>query len=233
MKKSYRIWTAAVVGVVCLSLLPCAGIGDSSASPQSPYVGRTQEADVLIDIPNLRQYGDYTCGTTCVQMLMNWLRPYEADWNLTAYEEALGTNAEDGTTPNSILAFFEENSVTAIAKEKRTTNDLISALDKGHPILLCIQAWAASEYNTQNPKDADTYLSEGHWVICVGYQKNADGTMFYFNDPACVGRCVMSEASLSNRWIDRDAAGKIYDHYGIEIAENGSAYDPMGVFYLE
>ena len=36
-------------------------------------------------------------------------------------------------------------------------------------MLLCIQAWAAAEdgYNTQNSDDADTYLTEGHWVICV------------------------------------------------------------------
>ena len=35
-----------------------------------PYSGQTQDADVFIDIPNLRQYGGYTCGTTCVQMVM-------------------------------------------------------------------------------------------------------------------------------------------------------------------
>ena len=85
----------------------------------------------------------------------------------TAYEEELGTNEEAGTPPGSIVSFFEENSVTVTAKENRTTPELASALYQGHPVLLCIQAWAAAEdgYNTQNSDDADTYLAEGHWVI--------------------------------------------------------------------
>ena len=112
MKKRYGILaSAALVGALCLCALPCAVKGEADASPQSLYAGRTQDADVLIDIPNLRQYGGYTCGTTCVQMLMNWLEPYQADLNLTAYEEALGTTEEAGTSPGAILAFFEENGV--------------------------------------------------------------------------------------------------------------------------
>ena len=180
MKKRYGILaSAALVGALCLCALPCAGKGEADASPQSLYAGRTQDADVLIDIPNLRQYGGYTCGTTCVQMLMNWLEPYQADLNLTAYEEALGTTEEAGTSPDAILAFFEENDVRVIAREKRTTDDLIAALDRGHPVLVCIQAWGVDGYNTQDPSDADTYLAEGHWVICVGYQKKIDGNVFY------------------------------------------------------
>ena len=44
---------------------------------------------------------------------------------------------------------------------------------------------------------------------------------------------MMSEKDLDERWIDMDARGKIYDHYGIEISEDVEAYDPDGVFYLE
>ena len=170
-----------------------------------------------------------------MQMVMNWLDPYQADWNLAAYEEELGTNEEAGTPPGSIVSFFEENSVTVTAKENRTTSELASALYQGHPVLLCIQAWAAAEdgYNTQNSDDADTYLAEGHWVICVGYQKQEPGYVFYFNDPACVGYCMMSEQDLNNRWIDMDTEGNVYDHYGIEITANRTSYNPDGVFYLE
>ena len=154
MKKRHGILASvALVGALCLCALPCAGKGEADASPQSLYAGRTQDADVLIDIPNLRQYGGYTCGTTCVQMLMNWLEPYQADLNLTAYEEALGTTEEAGTSPDAILAFFEENDVRVIAREKRTTDDLIAALDRGHPVLVCIQAWGADGYNTQDPSE--------------------------------------------------------------------------------
>ena len=130
---------------------------------------------------------------------------------------------------------LEKNGVTVTVKENRTTPELASALDQGHPVLLCIQAWAAAEdgYNTQNSDDADTYLGEGHWVICVGYQKQEPGYVFYFNDPACVGYCMMSEQDLNNRWIDMDTEGNVYDHYGIEITADGTSYNPDGVFYLE
>ena len=71
-------------------LAACVLLG--SALAENVYDGSVRDADVLIEIPALRQYGGYTCGTTCVQMLMNWLFPYEADLNLATYEELLGTD---------------------------------------------------------------------------------------------------------------------------------------------
>lgn len=234
MKKPSRILTlTAFAGAPCLLFSACAENAAEQVPVQAPYAGQTQDADVFIDLPNLRQYGGYTCGTTCVQMVMNWLDPYQADWNLATYEEELGTSEDIGTPPGSITSFFEENGVAYTAKENRTTQELISALEAGHPVLLCLQAWAADGYNTQNPDETETYLAEGHWVICVGYQKQEQENLFYFNDPACVGYCMMNEKDLDNRWIDMDAAGNIYDHYGIEIDADGTSYNPNGVFYLE
>ena len=74
---------------------------------KAPYVSTICDADVLISFPNLRQFGDYSCGATCVQMIMNWLVPYQADYNLSDYMESLGTTPEAGTSPNKILAFFK------------------------------------------------------------------------------------------------------------------------------
>lgn len=70
--------------------------GDGSSADISIYDGSLADADVYIEIPALRQYGGYTCGATCVQMLMNWFDPYAADLNLTHYEELLGTTPEKG-----------------------------------------------------------------------------------------------------------------------------------------
>lgn len=234
MKKSLRIILVCMMGA-CLLLSSCGAAEESGSYSQGLYAGEVQEADVFIDIPNLRQYGTYTCGATCVQMIMNWIKPYEGDMNLTAYEEALGTNEEAGTPPENMLEYFEQNEISITAKAKRTMNDLKAAIDKGHPVLMCIQAWAAAEdgYNTENPDDEDTYLTEGHWVICVGYKKLDSGYTFYFNDPACVGYCLMSEEELDDRWIDMDTGGNIYNHYGIEINETGQDYNPKGVYHLD
>ena len=146
------------------------GLAEGIAS-SSPYAAFLSDADVLIDVPALRQYGDYTCGATCVQMLMNWLYPYEADLNLTAYEELLGTTPENGTSPDKILRYFEENGVEFAALHSLTPDDLRQKLDAGHPVLLPLQAWSSAEdgsYQLDDPSDSETYLAEGHWVICVG-----------------------------------------------------------------
>lgn len=207
----------------------------ASVAAQSPYDASTADAEVLIRIPALRQYGGYTCGTTCVQMLMNWLFPYEGDLNLTAYEEELGTTEEAGTPPGNIVRFLLENDVTICEKENRTVDDLVASLDNGRPMMMCIQAWSSADdgsYNTKDPADTETYLQEGHWVLCVGYQKTKDGLGFLFNDPACVGYCLLDAAELDERWIDMDADGRIYNHYGIEISGTG-AYNPDGAFHLD
>ena len=206
-----------------------------AAQAQSPYDGSVADADAFISIPALRQYGGYTCGTTCVQMLMNWLFPYEGDLNLAAYEEALGTTEDAGTPPESIVRFLAESGVAAREKENSTVDELAAALDAGRPMLMCIQAWSSAEdgsYNTADPSAPETYLAEGHWVICVGYQQTENGRRFFFNDPACVGHCLLDEAELDARWIDMDGEGRVYDHYGIEIS-GASAYDSNGAFHLD
>lgn len=120
-----------------------------------------------------------------------------------------------------------------IAREKRTTDDLIAALDRGIP---CWSAFRRGARTDTTPKTRATRIriwQRDTGSSGVGYQKKSDGNVFYFNDPACVGYGLMREADFNRRWIDMDAAGTIYDHYGIEIAESGSAYDPQGVFELE
>ena len=118
-------------------------------------------------MPNLRQYGGYTCGDHLRADGDELAGPYQADWNLTAYEEELGTNEEAGTPPGSIVSFFEENKRNRHGMRTEPRQNWLRLCTRG-TWLLCIQAWAAAEdgYNTQNSDDADTYLAEGHWVIC-------------------------------------------------------------------
>ena len=72
MEKRYGILILGTFAcAACFLLSDCAGPAAEQSSVQPPYDGQTQDADVFIDMPNLRQYGGYTCGTTCVQMVMN------------------------------------------------------------------------------------------------------------------------------------------------------------------
>ena len=228
MKKTLSLFLMLVVVV---TVFGCT----SKVEVESPYDDSVANADVFIEIPALRQYGGYTCGTTCVQMLMNWLFPYDGDLNLVTYEEELGTTEEDGTSPENIIDYFNENGVTIEANEHMTVLDLVDSLDLHHPIMICIQAWSSQDdgsYNASDSSNTETYLVEGHWVICVGYKKLKDGYRFFFNDPACVGHCFMDDDELDDRWIDMDSSSNIYDHYGIKIV-GMTNYDSKGAFHLE
>lgn len=207
----------------------------SKAGNASPYAAFLSNEDVFIEIPALRQYGNYTCGAACVQMLMNWLEPYEADINLTQYEELLGTTPENGTSPNAVLTYLEENGVDFAASQHLSLSALRQKLDAGHPVMMALQAWSSAEdggYNLNDPFQPETYLSEGHWVICVGYCQSADQPYYLFNDPACVGHVMVYEDELDLRWIDRDGNGIVYDHFGIEILQKTN-YSSTGLFYMD
>ena len=230
--------TFLLLCLVCLGLmlLSFPGYAESDAASSSDlYAGFLTEADRWIDIPALRQYGDYTCGATCVQMLMNWLSPYDADLNLTQYEELLGTTPETGTSPSAVLSFLEENDVEFAASQALTLSGLQEMLAAGHPVMMPLQAWSSAEdgsYNLDDPSQSETYLAEGHWVVCVGYGENAGRLYFLFNDPACVGHTMVYADELDSRWIDRDGEGTVYDHFGIELLQN-TEYDGGGLFYMD
>ena len=230
--------TFLLLCLVCLGLmlLSFPGYAESDAASSSDlYAGFLAEADRWIDIPALRQYGDYTCGATCVQMLMNWLSPYDADLNLTQYEELLGTTPETGTSPSAVLSFLEENDVEFAASQALTLSGLQEMLAAGHPVMMPLQAWSSAEdggYNLDDPSQSETYLAEGHWVVCVGYGENAGRLYFLFNDPACVGHTMVYADELDSRWIDMDGEGTVYDHFGIEILQN-TEYDGGGLFYMD
>lgn len=208
------------------------------------YIAYTTDADKFIDIPNLRQYGNYSCGTTCVQMVMNYLYPGAYDINLLTYEADLGTTHEAGTSPRQIYDYFNLKGLAFEQKENISIDQLVSYLNSDYPVMMCIQAWSET-YNTTDPnatntyyddvlkKDVteNTYLAEGHWVICVGYKKTNQGYQFYFNDPACVGYCLMSQQDLDARWIDIDGEGRIFNHFGFIIKEP-SVFNNDGVFHL-
>ena len=231
-KTGKTIFTFLLLGV-CLMLFSVPGHADSDVSDL--YVASLSEADAWIEIPALRQYGDYTCGAACVQMLMNWLYPYDADLNLTQYEALLGTTPESGTSPSAVIHYLEENAVEFAASQSLSLSGLRQMLDAGHPVMLPLQAWSSAEdgsYNLDDPSQSETYLAEGHWVICVGYCQNGDRSYFLFNDPACVGHTMVYADELDSRWIDMDGEGTVYDHFGIEILQN-TEYDGSGLFYMD
>lgn len=227
--------TLSMIAALLAMVVLCASACTNDRPLSAPYLDSVKNADVFIELPALRQYGGYTCGCTCVQMIMNWLQPLDADLNLATYEQLLSATDETGTPPSNVLRFFDENGVSYRTHEKAGTSALVAALDAGHPLMLPIQAWSTADdgsFNTLDPDDTDTYLIEGHWVICVGYQKSGSDYRFYFNDPASVGYCYLECDELDARWIDMAYDGELFDHYAIEIT-SAPKYSPDGAFHMD
>ena len=101
--------------------------------------------------------------------------------------------------------------------------------------MMALQAWSSADdgsYNVDDPTNADTYLVEGHWVICVGYCDDPAKPYFIFNDPACVGHTLLYADELAVRWVDMDGDGVIYDQFGIEITQSVK-FDADGLFHMD
>lgn len=234
MKHTLHLTRSIVLLLLTVLMITAPACSGSSAVRQ-PYLDSVKAADVFIAMPTLRQYGGYTCGSTCVQMVMNWLTPYDGDLNPAAYEQLLSTTDETGTPPANILRFFDDNGVTYSEQSNMSVQSLVAALNAGHPLMMPIQAWSTADdgsFNTQNSSDSETYLIEGHWVICVGYKKANGSYRFYFNDPASVGYCFLEQSELEERWIDMAYDGEIFTRYAIEIT-SASNYLPDGAFHMD
>ena len=109
MKKRYGILILGTFAcAACFLLSACTGPAAEQSSVQPPYDGQTQDADVFIDMPNLRQYGGYTCGTTCVQMVMNWLDPYRPIGTLPPMRKNLAPTRKPEPRQAALSAFLRK-----------------------------------------------------------------------------------------------------------------------------
>lgn len=70
MKFKIHFSRSIILLLLAMLIFSVSACSDPQAVSQ-PYLDSVKNADVFIDIPALRQYGSYTCGTTCVQMIMN------------------------------------------------------------------------------------------------------------------------------------------------------------------
>lgn len=221
------------IRILCLilafmSVLTLAGCGKKYEDMEYSI----SEADVFYHVPDLRQYEDYSSGAACVQMIMNYLEPSEYDNDISEYMDELDTDENNGTSVQNIKAYFDDNDVEFTENSSFTTDYLVRLLKDKNIILMCLQAWSKDgTYNTDDA-ESDDYLEDGHWVICVGYKKEDDTRIFYFNDPACAGYTVLEESDLNERWAYTDDSEQVFSRYGIVIGCSED-YNPSEAYYMK
>lgn len=157
-------------------------------------------AGPLLDVPDVRQATDYTCGPSALQAVLGY-------WGIEVREDevakACHATPADGTNRHSLIRVANAYGLRTIAKSPMTTADLKAALRQGYPVILAVQAWS----ETPN-KDYRQEWEDGHYVVAIGYDRDR----LYVEDPSILGsRGWLTFQELDRRWHDSDFGPQ--DHY--------------------
>jgi predicted double-glycine peptidase len=126
--------------------------------------------------------------------------------------QLLGTD-ESGTPPEAMLRGLKQLGLAAQGVERMTMAQLTQAINAGHPVILCLQA-----YGSQQEMDA---TEAGHWCVASGVTPAG----IELTDPAAggSGKVVVSQGELMERWRDRDSEGRPYVRFGIIVSGKSDA----------
>jgi hypothetical protein len=161
------------------------------------------QADVLLNVPTIRQSTDYSCGAATFSSILAF---YGHDLPEKEVIDLMGTTKE-GTNPESFLSGAKKFKLKSELREGMTIKNLRECLDERIPVILCIQAWG-------NKKDYNKEWEDGHYVAAIGYDLKG----FYFMDPSQIGYSYLETGDLEDRWHDiRKDKKKTYTHLGIII----------------
>ena len=128
-------------------------------------------------VPHKSQAKTYTCGPTCLEMLLDF---YGIPYDALALEELCGT-CETGTDNADLVAAAESLGAKVQAKESATIEDIVTALEGGHPVLV----------NYFNP------LSRvGHFGVVKGIE---DGALI-FADPKNGDNYELTVGEFADAW---------------------------------
>lgn len=192
------------VVILMLSLFSC-----------SPDDGESRLPENLIAIPVVLQGTGCTCGVACVQSVL-YYNGIDFREDLLAAE--LGCTSENGTDIDRIISFLthvmvarfgkEYEGIEAQKREDITIAELCQAIDGGHPVICCLQAWyGESGYDYSDEWDC------GHYAMAIGY----DESRIYFMDPSTLGNYTyIDKDEFLTRWHDR-SRDEVCSHMGIII----------------
>ncbi len=151
----------------------------------------TQNNTTLLNVPDVRQPTNFSCGPTSLQAVLAY---YGTDKRVDELMNLTNTS-ENGTTPEGIARAADDLGFSAEVKENMTLQDLMDNLNQGTPIIVACQAW--KDNNTGNWTN-DT--EDGHYLVVIGM----DDQNVYFEDPAILGsRGYIPLQEFLERWHDQ------------------------------
>jgi hypothetical protein len=161
--------------------------GDREIVTKKPVKKVTDDADVFLEVPVIRQSTDYSCGAASFLAILGYYGydPYEKQV-MTALGTTLG-----GTDPEGFSKAAKKFDLKADVKEGMTVEEVKKRIDDKIPVILDIQAWGDKE-------DYTNEWDDGHYVVAIGYDKEG----FYLMDPSQMGYSYVSYKELKKRWHD-------------------------------
>lgn len=187
-----------------VTLLPSLWGGASPApSPSEPP---RPSAKILEGVPLVRQATDYSCGASALQAVLAY---YGVELREDEIVKAVGTDSEVGTLIEKMAEFAVRKGLRAVVKSDLSLGDLDRSLERGHPILVELQAWP--EGGKPKRPYPETW-EEGHYAVVVGVNSES----VYFVDPSLLGsRGFIPVREFLGRWHNLSSKDTRQWHTGI------------------
>lgn len=177
-----------------------ARVAELSPSPEASVelkdTDQVRSRNDLLDIPDIRQYNDYSCGSACLLAILTYFGVY--DGREEELGALLGTTPADGTQPSRIVEVAKKFGIEAEPVEGCSLDDLRLYMKQKRPVILNFQAWKESPVEWSHADD------DGHYAILIGM----DDTNLYMRDPSIHGRIGKVPCDeFMERWHDTGLEG--------------------------
>jgi predicted double-glycine peptidase len=153
----------------------------------------SQNNTKLLDVPDVRQPSDYSCGPTSLQAVLGY---YGMDMKVDDLINMTNCTPENGTLPENLAQTARNLGFNAEIKQNLTLEDLQQYINQGIPVIIDGQAWKSNNTTALNWTDN---TADGHYMVVIGI----DNENVYLEDPAILGsRGYMTNEEFLTRWHD-------------------------------
>lgn len=152
----------------------------------------SQNNTKLLNVPDVRQPTDYSCGPTSLQAVLSY---YGVDMRV---EDLINMThcTVNGTNPSDIASAAQNLGFNAVVKENMTLQDLQNYTTQGTPVIVDAQAWKSNQTQNLNWTSDE---EDGHYMVVIGI----DNENVYLEDPAILGsRGYINNQEFLDRWHD-------------------------------
>ena len=162
----------------------------------------------LLDISDVRQINDWDCGVAATQSVCEFFGVGEKSYQ--DYITELEATPEDGTQPEAIVDYLNDQGLVTTSGPGMTIDDLRFFFEHGQPVIVPLQMYGTTpEYDQEEIQNRT-----GHYVVVIGVGLG----QVFFQDPSA-GRQMLPASEFDKIWHDMEADGVVDEHFGIAVGK--------------